>query len=272
MSMRMDEFRAGAHWAYREGRALAVPAIKVELRMWVPAKPPSRKSPQVKVRYLEGDLAGMEEFVPPGRMVCPWKEWPRQLRFEQSEVALRDGVSGPDHDIAMAKAANVVFQATGEDVFVDDLRGYTRGQSVEVLERVAKRAGWPPERIPWIQKPNFVRDGRAYIANRFLIELARDFAEQNPDPVTLLIDNEEAELRERGFSGSRWCHKYLLELGPAHSIARDWAGGAARSHLNQELRDLRAIVFEALNALRKVGAAKEADALEKKLNRHTAKS
>ncbi len=69
--MRADEFHAGAHWAYREKRALGTPASKVQLVMWVPRKPPSRKAPQVKIRHVDGDLTGMEEFVSPSRLFCP---------------------------------------------------------------------------------------------------------------------------------------------------------------------------------------------------------
>lgn len=267
--MRGDEFRAGAHWAYREGRTLGKPAAKVELRMWVPPKPPNRKRPQVRIRHLEGDLAGMEEFVPPVRLVCPWRLWARLLKWEQAEIALQHGITVADLDKALISAANVAFEASGEDIYLDDFRGYVRAQDVHALERVANRAGWPTEKTPWRVKPNFVRDHTsAYVAHRHLIALAHDFAEHNPDAITLHIDNEEADYRERGFKGNLHFHELLLERGPAHSIVRDWAGGSARSHLTQDLRDLRALVYEAPNALRKAGATKEADSIEQRLNRH----
>ena len=67
--MRADEFHAGAHWAYREKRALGTPASKVQLVMWVPTKPPSRKAPQVKIRHLDGDLTGMDQ-APVASQLC----------------------------------------------------------------------------------------------------------------------------------------------------------------------------------------------------------
>lgn len=269
--MRTDEFHAGAHWAYREGRALGTPATKVQLVMWVPAKPPSRKSPQVKIRHLEGDLAGMEEFVPPVRLVCPWKAWPRLLRAEQAEVALQESLVDADLDKALIGAANAAFGASGEDIYLEDFRGYVRNESVEALERVARRAGWSSERAPWRQRPNFVGiGGGAYVAHHHLIELARDFATHEPDAVTLYVDAEEAKYRERGFRGERFFHDLLLEQGPAHSIVRDWAGTTSRTSLAKEVQDLRALLYEALNALRKAGATKEADAIERRFNRHTA--
>lgn len=53
--MRADEFHSGAHWAYREKRALGTPASMVLLVMWVP---PNRKAPHVESRHLDGDLTG----------------------------------------------------------------------------------------------------------------------------------------------------------------------------------------------------------------------
>lgn len=159
--MKTDEFHAGAHWAYREKRALGTPALKVQLLMWVPTKPAIRKTPQVKVRYLEGDLAGMEEFVPPVRLVCPWKDWPRRLKWEQAEIALQESLVDADVDKALIAAANAAFGASGEGIYLDEYRGYSRWIAADALERVAKRSGWPPERTPWRNRPNFVRDGSA---------------------------------------------------------------------------------------------------------------
>lgn len=270
MIMRADEFHAGAHWAYREKRALGTPASKVQLVMWVPTKPPSRKAPQVKIRHVDGDLTGMEEFVSPSRLFCPWKDWARLLKWEQSERHLGEYASDQCPDKALIDAAKAAFGASGGDIYVDDIRGYTRRIDVDALARVAKRAGWPPERTPWHQRPNFVRDGDAFIANHHLVELAHDFAEHEPDAITMHVDAEEAEYRERGFRDDRFWHELLLKDGPGHSIVRDWAGTTARTSLAQEVRGLRGLVFEALNALRKAGASKEADKIQRKLDKHPA--
>lgn len=109
--MRAIEFHAGAHWAYREKRALGTPASKVQLVMWVPTKPPSRKAPKVKSRHLDGDPTCMEEFVPPSRLFCPWKDWARLLKWERSELQLGESVGDKDLDKALIDAANAAFGA-----------------------------------------------------------------------------------------------------------------------------------------------------------------
>lgn len=45
-------------------------------------------------------------------------------------------------------------------------------------------------------------------------------------------------------------------------------GTSAHTSLAQEVRDLRSLVFEALNALRKAGASKDADKIQRKLDKH----
>ena len=67
-SVRKDEFKEGQRWALRRTRGLGDPATQVELLPWPQVKPP-----KVKVRHLDGELKGLEEFVRPTALLCPWK-------------------------------------------------------------------------------------------------------------------------------------------------------------------------------------------------------
>lgn len=87
----------------------------------------------------------MKEFVPPVRIVCPWKLWAPLLKWEQAEIALQHSLTVADLDKTLIKTANVAFGASGENTYLEDFRGYIRAQDVHALERVAKRAGWPPD-------------------------------------------------------------------------------------------------------------------------------
>lgn len=258
------EYKRGAHWAMRRNRKLGEPASRVELLMWVDKKPP-----RVKVKHLDGELAGLEEFVSPLHLQHPWKEWPASLRWERAELALIEAIDKEPLNAVAAKAAALVLTATGEDLFVDDWRGYTRYLDVSALERVAARAGWAPDRTPWRFRPNFIRDDRAWLANEHLVALARDFASTNPDPVLLYIDEQESEQRHEGMEGSTFSLKMLREDGPMMSIARDWAGGAARSQLAHDVRQLKALLYQALNELRRAGCTAEADKIQRRLERYS---
>lgn len=79
--MRKEEFVAGEEWAYRRERRLGAPANRVAL-----VAIPSRKGPiKVKVRHLEGELEGMEEFISSHHLRCRWKEWRKVKRDEAKE-------------------------------------------------------------------------------------------------------------------------------------------------------------------------------------------
>ena len=161
-----------------------------------------------------------------------------------------------------------MFAASGEHaVWVEEHRGYTRRLEPDALDRLAARAGWPVERRPWTRRPGFEHDGTLYVENRQLVALAQDFAATNPDLVTLYIDGEEAQLRSEVMAGSTFHRQWLIDQGPQHSIARDWAGGAARHHLTEEIHFLREQLYRALNELRKADAGKAADRIERALQR-----
>ena len=56
--MTRDEFRAGDEWALRPSTVLGAPATRVEVLLL-----PKGRGGRCKIRHLEGELAGLEEFV-----------------------------------------------------------------------------------------------------------------------------------------------------------------------------------------------------------------
>lgn len=261
--MKAADFRRGMKWALRERRTLGTPATPVQLLQWA-----DRKPPRVQVKHLQGSLSGLEEWVTPASLVCPWREWPRRLHFEELEIALSEATPVSDRDVVLAEAAETVFVASGElSVFVEERRGYTRRLDPDALGRLASRAGWAEDERPWMVRPSFHHDGLCYVENRHLVSLARDFARANPEVVTLYISTEEADWLSKGFAGSPFHHKWLLEQGPRHAIARDWAGGAAHDYLVEEVKHLRQLLYRALNELRKNDLGKPADLIEQAMER-----
>jgi hypothetical protein len=232
----------------------------VELLVWADVKPP-----QVKVRYLEGDLAGLEEFVSPRHVVCKWKSWPRILHDEERQLALESAVEKRGIRVVEGHAAELVFTASGEDIFVEERRGYTRGLDQAALERLAQRAGL--QERPWLSRPSFGRSGVLMVDNEALIRLAEAFSRAEPSTVTMYLDSVENEYRARGFQpGDTFWHDYLRENGPAIAVARLWAGGQqARDHHMAEAERLRNLVADAIRTLRAAGHEVEATRLQRAL-------
>ena len=263
--MQKSEFQAGEHWAYRSGQRLGTPAARVELV----ALPPRKGHTKVKVRYVEGDLAGLEEFVHMTHLRCRWKDWKKVEQDEAKEAAFLDYMADqPEFEKVVAQAASAVLLSSGEDLMVDDYRDFTRvyGSQVSGLERVADRAGLAER--PWRNWPCFRnRTGDIYMPNQLLLDVAMAFAQAEPEAVHLYLDNEEQEKLGRGYaSGEHFWHKWVIEQKPAWALARAWATKeGARDHLKDELGRLQQLVREAVRALRAAGDDRTAGRLERAL-------
>lgn len=231
--MTKDEFKAGAHWAWRRSNTLGEPAQRVELLFLAKGR-----AGRCKVRHLDGELKGLEEFVHTGHLRCPWKEWPKIERDERRELALiRDVERADPLDPTVLDAATQVLYATGEDLWIEKHRGYTRCFEPTGWERVAARAGVDSaslQRIPAFKD----RHGTLFVPNETLLDLAIAFARAEPEAVHVRLDTEEKKLVREGYAlGETRAHEDLLRSKPAFWVARQWAGGATENkHVREELR------------------------------------
>ena len=260
--MQKDEFKAGEFWAYRKSTSLEHPAERVELVLLAP-KGRTRK---VKVRYTEGELEGLEKLVPAPQLRCPWREWKKVERDERREAALIDSVDAHDPlERVVLAAANEVFQASGEPLFVEEVRGYTRlwHEERSALTRLAARSNLSID--SWTRSPSFVdRRGVLYLPDEKLVTLAICFAKAEPESVVLRLDNEEqTHLREGYFYGERYPHDELLKRKPIWTLARSWAASAGgRDPLREELKRVSDLLYQALAALEKAGETRTATRIQ----------
>jgi len=192
--MTRGEFRAGDKWALRPSTVLGAPATRVEVLLL-----PKGRGGRCKVRHPDGELAGLEEFVANAHLRSRWSEWPRLTRDEARELALVAATEASTPLPAVTvEAATLVLNATGENLFVEGHRGYTRHLDPETLDRVSTRAGLKDVR--WGSTPAYIdRRGRLAVPNNGLVDLAIAFAATEPETVHLYLDNEEAEHLEGSF-------------------------------------------------------------------------
>lgn len=260
-AMTRGEFRAGDEWALRPSTALGAPATRVEVLLL-----PKGRGGRCKIRHLEGELAGLEEFVANAHLRSRWSEWKRITRDEARELAL---IAATEANTRLAEvtveAASLVLSATGEDLYFEGHRSYTRHLDPEALDRVSTRACLKEAR--WGSAPAYTdRRGRLAVPNTGLVDLAVAFAAAEPETVHLYLDNEEAEHLAGNF-GYGADHRHLLRLKPAIAIARQWAGGAAEhKHVHNELARLKLLLYEALRALRAAGDERAASRIERKID------
>ncbi|MCO5215509.1 MAG: hypothetical protein M9950_05065 [Thermomicrobiales bacterium] len=86
------ELRIGDHWAYRIGKRIGTPAFPVEVLQFGP----ETSKHKVKVKYLGGEYAGLDEWVPKTRLVVPWEShdaWWEEQRNQPEAIKLGEPVS-----------------------------------------------------------------------------------------------------------------------------------------------------------------------------------
>jgi hypothetical protein len=225
-----------------------VPASKVSLLFQAKGR-----AGRVKVRHLEGELEGLEEFVSAGHLRCRWKDWAKVEKDEQHEEKLIEYLptTEPLEDVVI-DAAEEVLEAAQEGVVIEHHpRAYTRWNEEPALERLRVRAGLADK--PWLAYPGFKHQGGDwYIADRILVDMAMAFAAAEPETVHLHLDLEEQRLLREGY----WldeleAHRRLLRSKPAFAVARSWAGGPeAHGHLREELKRSQYLLRKAVYDLR----------------------
>ena len=260
-----SEFRAGDLWAYRKTTKLTAPASRVELVDY-PAK-----VKKVKVRHVEGELKGLEEWVPPGQLRARWDEWPRLLRDEERLQAIYDHqAADPPADRVVWQAIEEVFDSTGEDVCLREGREHGK-ISDETLRRLCARAGVSAEERRMLRRfPGFkTADGEWFLPWRCFLDLAIAFAKAEPATVTRFVDLKEDEYRRKGYDGSGFFGEDLTQMSPSFALVRQWAGGRddRLSLMQAQLDELRALVLRSIRHLDDAGERPKATALERDLRR-----
>jgi len=123
------------------------------------------------------------------------------------------------------------------------------------IQRILDRAGLstaPSELHPLAYTD---RHGDIHLPLDAAVALARAFAAAEPQTVIGYLDDQEEELRPRGYQpGERWWHEYLRERAPGFAVARQWAGLEQEAEmLRKEIARLRTLVSTAAYDLKAAG-------------------
>ena len=212
------------------------------------------------MRHRDGDLDGLEKWVPTRSLLCLWAGRAAFLSDESRWAALQHAAA-LDHDPVVEEAISTVFEATGDE------SGFTRVWSVspERARRLWRRAGLPgtPDNHPLAYTD---RHGELNLPYETALEFARAFAATEPEPCIHYIGEWEDRLRAEGYEpGQRYRHGLLRGLRPAHALVREWARTGELDLLETENTRLRRLVREAAVALREAGCGRQADRIDRAL-------
>jgi hypothetical protein len=218
------------------------------------------KAGKAKIRHADGDLDGLEEWVPTRTLMCPWGQRQAFLRDESRWDALQQAAAR-DYDPVVEDAISTVFEATGDET------GFIRVWTVdpERAHRLWRRAGLDgsPDHHPLAYTD---RRGQLNLPYETAFELARAFAAAEPEPCIHYIQEWEDRLRSEGYEpGGRVSHSLLRNMRPAHALIREWTKAGELGLLREENQRLRQLLGRALHALRRAGDEQSANRLERAL-------
>lgn len=234
----------GLHFAYRErAHTPGDPVQPVEL---VKEGPP--RSQKVKVRWLDGEYEGLEEWVPKVRLVVPWDEQEALLEDERRMFAALEA-SGDVYGTTTYRAVETVFFAVLQEAGAEVLLGLRAAEreliSIDDLEAAAARLDLDVEAL--LSEPHSYVDRFGEYRGPFgvAVKVAKHCCERFSREVLRHLREEEEELRQELVSGnldlsrSWWtdneafrerAEARLEELRPIFAIVRGGAGkGPKRS-------------------------------------------
>jgi hypothetical protein len=218
------------------------------------------KAGKAKVRHADGELDGLEEWVPTRTLMCLWGERQAFLRDESRWNALQQAAAR-DYDPVVEEAISTVFEATGDET------GFIRVWSVDPnrAQRLWRRAGrdGTPDQHPLAYTD---RHGQLNLPYETALEFAQAFAAAEPEACIHYIQEWEDRLRAEGYeSGQRHSHSFLRQQRPAYALVREWTQSGDLELLRQENTRLRQLLQQALEALRRAGDERAANRFDRAL-------
>jgi hypothetical protein len=216
---------------------------------------------KVKIQYEDGPHPGLAEYVSTRQLIVPWGERRAYLRDEERYEQLK--AASERFDSAIGTAVEAVMEATGED------EAWLTGDGMEIsraaLQRLLDRAGIKTDPLRLHPSAYADRFGQLHVPNQAVEVIARAFAASEPDIVLMYLEDQESELRARGYDpGDRIYHQFLREYQPGYALARQWAGIQREAEeLQKEIGRLRGLIATAAADLKAAGLEQKAWRLER---------
>lgn len=261
-------------WAYRARHV--DPLVQVLVR-----RIGSRRPIRALVRFVDPSFEGLEEWVPPARLKAPWAEAEayeaRERRWDAADAAC-----GEDDD-PETSAAGIVF----DQLIPNDIAElcYHADGALSVRDVPALTALVGLDAADFDHPLSFVDDGMLIVPWPITRAVAKRAAERDATPILRYVQREEADARREAAygevhrrRGGPWhispeiCAEVDEEHGrPVRDILRAWCGAEAVDRWD-ELRELRRevlrlgeLVQSAVDGLRRQGARRQADEIERQL-------
>lgn len=254
--MRKDDLARGRKYALRpKGSTAGDPLVEVTF-----VGPTHGR--QSRIRYEDGELKGLEEWVQTRLLTCAWGERKAFLRDEERAARLA-AADDEVWDRVAEEAISAVMTVSGE--YTGFLRRWdTDAASAERYWARARLDGTPFEADPANYQD---REGTWHLSFRTALKAAQAFAAAEPELVDLYLRGWEERLKAEGFEpGGSHNHDLLLEWAPSHALTRAWSQEPRGAAAEKEVERLRALVATAVRYLREAGEDGKASRIERGLH------
>ena len=242
----------GGRFAYRERvRAYGEPVRPVEVTKEGPPR-----SNKARVRWLDGEYEGLEEWVPKIRLLAPWEEAEALLDDERRMLEAVEVSEEDASDKVTWEAVDEVFGTLSRisDPSEEVILGYNAVEenllTIQNLEAVAWRLGLDKEKM--LAEPHAFVDRSGWYKAPFqtAVKVAKHCCRQFPREILGCIKKDEDELRQELVSGNlvppeswwvdsashrEYAEERLRELEPIHAVIRGWCGQEACEEFDQVL-------------------------------------
>jgi hypothetical protein len=280
----------GKRFAYRDRiRAYGEPVRPVEVTREGPPR-----SNKARVRWLDGEYEGLEEWVPKIRLLAPWDEAEALLEDERRMLAAVEASGEDARDEVTWDAADKVFGIMSEisDPSEEIILGYRAVEenllAIQDLDAATRRLDLDKEEMLAEPYAFVERSGWYKAPFRTAVKVAKHCCRRFPREVLGRIQKDEDELRQELVSGNldvreswwidstrhrEYAEERLRELEPVHALIRRWCGTEASEKfdevlaLREEVDRLRNLVQETAWWLKNNGHPVKAGLLRKELGR-----
>ncbi|MDA1358668.1 hypothetical protein O1R50_03485 [Glycomyces luteolus] len=270
------EFEPGELWGYRARSRDELACVKV---LKVGTKRPAR----LKIKFLEDEHEGREDWVPPSRLKVRWEDRAGFFEAERRWHAVEDA-SAEAVDTIEAKTCTLIFDHLKALHYIDwrsaDRRAVLWTDDLDTFE-----AETGLKREDFLSYPAaFSEDGQIVAPWPALRVAAQALARANAEKLLDLADQEERDRPRRAIYGQRYpsrsgglyidpeiCIETDREYAPQWEMLRTWCGAEIQerrsglAELRGEVARLSGLVEEAITELDKAGSRRTARHLEAEL-------
>ncbi|MDA1386612.1 MULTISPECIES: hypothetical protein [Glycomyces] len=267
----------GELWGYRARARDELACVKV---LKVGTKRPLR----LKIRFVDDEYEGREDWVPPARLKVRWQDRVRFIAAEQRWQTVEDA-SAEAVDTLEANTCMLVFDHLKALQYID-WRSADRSAILMVDDLGTLEATTGLKREDLLSYPvAYSEDDQIAAPWPALRVVAQALARANAEKLLDLADKEERDRARRAIYGQHYpsrsgvrhiepeiCIEVDREYAPQWEMLRTWCGAEIQarrdelSELRGEVARLSMLVEAAITELDKAGSRKAARRLERELN------